>query len=96
MSLEDWRGWPTLSPDGRLLVVAGTQDGRQQLFVRRLDDPAFTPLAGTESGRSPFFSPSGRALAFFANGKLRRTELRGWPGGDAQRHGHDDGRRVEL
>jgi Tol biopolymer transport system component len=79
MSLEDWRGWPTLSPDGRLLVVAGTQEGRQQLFVRRLDDPSFTPLAGTDAGWLPFFSPSGRSLAFVANDKLRRAEIGGGP-----------------
>src|SRR5918993_586701 len=24
MSLENWRGWPTLSPDGRLVLVSGT------------------------------------------------------------------------
>jgi eukaryotic-like serine/threonine-protein kinase len=79
MSLEDWRGWPTLSPDGRLLVVAGTLEGRQQLFVRRLDEGVFTPVAGTDGARLPFFSPSGRSLAFTANGKLRRAEIAGGP-----------------
>ena len=79
MSLEDWRGWPTLSPDGRLLVVPGTLDGRQQLFVRRLDDAAFTAIPGSDGARLPFFSPSGRSLAFASYGKLRRTEIAGGP-----------------
>jgi Tol biopolymer transport system component len=79
MSLEDWRGWPTLSPDGRLLVVAGTLDGRQQLFIRHLDDAAFTAIPGSDGARLPFFSPSGRSLAFASNGKLRRTEIAGGP-----------------
>jgi eukaryotic-like serine/threonine-protein kinase len=76
-SLENWRGWPTLSPDGRLILVAGTQDGRQVLLMRPLDDPSFTALAGTDGGRHPFFSPSGRSFAFVANGKLRRSEIGG-------------------
>jgi Tol biopolymer transport system component len=75
MSLEDWRGSPVLSPDGRLLVVPVAFDGRSLLALRRLEDPAVVPLAGTEGGRQPFFSPSGRSLAFFADRKLKRLDL---------------------
>jgi Tol biopolymer transport system component len=79
MSLEDWRGSPVLSPDGRLLVVPVALDGRSLLALRRLDDPSVVPLAGTEGGRAPFFSPSGRSLAFFADRKLKRLDLAGGP-----------------
>jgi len=77
MSLEDWRGSPVLSPDGRLLVVPVAVEGRSLLALRRLEDPSVVPLAGTEGGRHPFFSPSGRSLAFFADRKLKRLDLAG-------------------
>lgn len=77
MSLEDWRGCPVLSPDGRSLVVPVAVDGRSMLALRRIEEPAVVPLAGTEGGRAPFFSPSGRSLAFFAGRKLKRIDLAG-------------------
>ena len=79
MSLEDWRGWPALSPDGRVLVVPAAQDGRGLLLLRRLDDPSVAAIPGTEGGSGPFFSPSGRSLAFVANGKLKRIDVAGGP-----------------
>jgi serine/threonine protein kinase len=72
-------GWPALSPDGRLLVVAASADGRSQLFVRRIDDTTFAPLAATEGAGGPFWSPDSRSIAFFANGKLRRIDAAGGP-----------------
>jgi serine/threonine-protein kinase len=36
-------------------------------------------LAGTEEGHSPFFSPDGRWIAFFADGKLRKISVNGGP-----------------
>ena len=35
------------------------------------------PLAGTEGAASPFWSPDGRSLAFFAGGALKRLDLVG-------------------
>jgi len=64
-----------LSPDGRKLAVIGLSDGRSRLFVRDFGAEAATPLAGTDGATFPFWSPDGRALGFFANGKLRRIEL---------------------
>ena len=53
-----------LSPDGSKLVFVGHQDGRQQLFLRRLDSSEITPLPETEGGHNPFFSPDGETLGF--------------------------------
>src|SRR5262245_11373767 len=65
-----------LSPDGRALAyVAGTVT--RQLWVRRLDQVAAQPLAGTEASGWPFWSPDGRSLGFFADGKLKRVDLTG-------------------
>jgi serine/threonine protein kinase/Tol biopolymer transport system component len=64
-----------ISPDGRQLVFAGLQDGVSRLWLRRLDATAAQPLPGTEGGTFPFWSPDSRAIAFFANGKLRRFDF---------------------
>jgi Tol biopolymer transport system component/tRNA A-37 threonylcarbamoyl transferase component Bud32 len=54
-----------LSPDGRTLAfLARGATGFQQLYVRRLDAETATPVAGSETGEGPFFSPDGRWVAF--------------------------------
>ena len=77
MTFEDWRGWPVLSPDARSLVVPVSQEGRGLLALRRIDDAGVVALAGTDGAWGPFFSPSGRSIAFMSNGKLRRLEIAG-------------------
>ncbi len=62
-----------LSPDGSRLVYVS--QGR--LFTRRLDQPNGTELAGTQGAYSPFFSPDGQWVAFFANGKLQKISVDG-------------------
>ncbi len=65
-----------LSPDGRRLVFsAATSDGKNQLWVRSLEALAAQPLAGTESGIQPFWSPDGGSIGFFANHKLKKISL---------------------
>ena len=66
---------PMVSPDGRLVVLPISSDGKTQLYLRRLDDTAFLPLAGTEGARGPFWSPDSRSIGFFAGGKLKRIDI---------------------
>ena len=66
-----------LSPDGRLLVIAGKDASGQRLYRRSLDALEPTPLAGTEGGSSPFFSPDGRWIGFFAADRLKRVPVEG-------------------
>ena len=67
-----------LSPDGTTLAfVARQQAGQTRLFVRKLDQLQAAALAGTEGANSPFFSPDGQWLAFFAGGKLKKVSVTG-------------------
>ena len=89
---------PMVSPDATRIVVPISSEGKApQLFVRRLADTSFVPLAGTEGARGPFWSPDSRSIAFFAGGKLKRIDAIGGPitvlcdgaaaGGTWNRHG---------
>ncbi len=72
-----------LSPDGRTLVYAGRQGDKGQLYLRSLDQAESKPMQGAEvpgiSEGSPFFSPDGAWVAFFAEGKLKKAPRAGGP-----------------
>jgi Tol biopolymer transport system component len=69
-----------LSPDGRRLAFIAFPDGGQELlWVRAMDSLTAAPIAGTEGAQFPFWSPDGRSIAFFAQGKLKRVEAAGGP-----------------
>jgi len=73
---------PELAPDGKRLVFPGpTADGRMVLWLRALDSVTPRPLPGTENEGTPtpFWSPDGQSLAFFADRKLKRIDLSGGP-----------------
>ena len=65
-----------LSPDGRQLAfVARGEDGRAALWVRPLDALEPRLLSGTVDARFPFWAPDGKRIGFFAQGKLKVTDL---------------------
>jgi eukaryotic-like serine/threonine-protein kinase len=65
-----------ISPDGKRIVISVRRSGNNtQLWLRSLDNSTAQPLAGTEGGYYPFWSPDSRSIAFFAQGKLRRMDL---------------------
>ncbi len=74
-----------LSPDGTDLVFSAGKNGKVQLYQRRLDSFTTTPIAGTDEGVSPFFSPDGQSVAFVlynssaALAELRKVSLAGGP-----------------
>ena len=70
----------SMSPDGRRLAfVAVAPDGRSLLWVRRLSSLDASALPGTENAAVPFWSPDGRFIGFFAEGKLKKIEASGGP-----------------
>jgi len=67
-----------ISPDGtRLALTLRAADGRVRLHTRLLHQSQVTPLAATEDARSPFFSPDGAWIGFFADGKLKKISVEG-------------------
>ena len=73
-------GAMAVSPDGRSVAfVARDEDGSRHLWVRHLSSPAARRLDGTEGADSPFWSPDGRFLAYYADGKIQRVPLNGGP-----------------
>jgi Tol biopolymer transport system component len=82
------RPTPALAPDGRQIAFwAPDASGDVQLWIRSLDSPTARMLAGATLGKEtlnnptgavqPFWSPDGRSLGFFADGKLKRVDVGG-------------------
>lgn len=73
----DPRIWPladlAISPDGKRFVYRGDANAGAQLYMRAIDRLDATPVAGSEGGYSPFFSPDGQWIGFFAAGKLKKV-----------------------
>lgn len=66
-----------ISADGRAVAYAVKEGSGQRLHLRRLDEFAGRPLAGTEGASQPFFSPDGKWVGFFAQGSLKKVALAG-------------------
>jgi eukaryotic-like serine/threonine-protein kinase len=67
-----------LSPDGsRVVFVVRGANGATRLMTRRLDQSIPMDLTGTEGARSPFMSPDGRWVGFWAGGALKKTSVDG-------------------
>jgi hypothetical protein len=79
-----------VSPDGTRLVFVATNEGKSRLWLRPLDSTVARPLEGTEGATFPFWSPDGRAVAFFADYSLKRIDLEP---GSVQVLAHADGGR---
>src|SRR5688572_15481215 len=61
----------SLAPDGRRLIFPAARQGATQLWLQDLTTGDLQSLPGTDDGVLPFWSPDGRAIGFFAAGKLR-------------------------
>jgi Tol biopolymer transport system component/predicted Ser/Thr protein kinase len=68
-----------LSPDGETLAFVGHTKNGSALWIRPIGTSQPRMLPGTEKARMPFWSPDGKALGFFADGKLKRIFVAGGP-----------------
>jgi serine/threonine-protein kinase len=62
-----------ISPDGKRIVYGANR----QLHLRPLDAAESTPIANSEEGTAPFFSPDGQSIGFLQNNRLVRLALSG-------------------
>ena len=66
-----------ISPDGRSFAfsaVAANGNG-VQLWLRPLGSEVAKPLAGTEQGFVPFWSPDSKSIGFFAHQSMKRIDV---------------------
>ena len=71
-------GLPLPAPDGSAVVYASTDSkGQHLLWLRPLDSEKGKPLAGTEDAFRPFWSPDGRWIGFYSQGKLKKVSRDG-------------------
>jgi Tol biopolymer transport system component len=69
-----------VSPNGTNLAFAAAAQGKPiQIFIRSLDAVEAHAVPGTEGAVSPFWSPDGRFVAFFADGQLKKVDITGGP-----------------
>jgi eukaryotic-like serine/threonine-protein kinase len=83
-----------LSPDGRRIAFVVSRPGRPPLlWISSLDSSVAQELPGTDDASSPFWSPDGESVGFFARGKLKRIGLRDARPEDVAnaRDGHEGG-----
>ncbi len=76
----DYGGVPVISPQGdRVAFSAHSPNSTKALWVRPLNSFVAQRLEGTEGAGHPFWSPDGRYLGFFANGKVNKVLAAGGP-----------------
>ena len=68
-----------VSPDGRIVAFSGVKGDRQQLYLRPVGRMEATPIEDTEGAASPFFSPDGKWVGFWANEALKKVTVAGGP-----------------
>src|SRR5262245_26317802 len=66
-----------ISPDGRRVTIVIDNEGVNRLWLYSFDQAAPTLLVGAERVWMPFWSPDGRNVGFFAQGKLKRIDVSG-------------------
>jgi hypothetical protein len=78
---EDFVRSGSISPDGERLVFTGVDAaaGIPRLYIRPIASDTSTPLAGSDYGTEPFWSPNSRSIGFYAGGKVMITSVDGPP-----------------
>ncbi|MET0619727.1 MAG: protein kinase [Thermoanaerobaculia bacterium] len=71
---------PRISPDGKLLAFDATDaTGKARIWIRPMNALSAHPLAGTEGGVRPFWSPDSKYIGFMADGVLKKIDVAGGP-----------------
>jgi len=66
-----------LSPDGKYVAYFAMNEGTTELHLRALDELEATPIAGSEGGSTPFFSPDSQWLGFGMGSTVMKVPVSG-------------------
>jgi Tol biopolymer transport system component len=69
----------TVAPNGHTVAVAGKKESERTsaLWLYEVGGREWRSLSETEGANFPFWSPDGKSLGFFADGKLKKLDLGG-------------------
>ena len=69
---------PAVSPDGqRVAFFTNATNSLTIMWIRSLDSLESRRVPGTEGGASPFWSPDGKSIGFFAEGGVKKVDATG-------------------
>jgi serine/threonine protein kinase/Tol biopolymer transport system component len=68
---------PVLSPDEAYVILCVRKESSTQLYRRNLSSLDLVPIAGTEEGEAPFFSPDGTWIGYCTTDGLRKVPAQG-------------------
>jgi serine/threonine protein kinase/Tol biopolymer transport system component len=68
-----------IAPNGSALAYLGAFGSEWRIHIHSFADGLSQPIPGTERAREPFFSPDGKWIAFFQQGRLMKVALGGGP-----------------
>ncbi len=62
-----------ISPTGDQIAYQSVKRGARMLYRRFLDEEESRPIAGSEGGEQPFFSPDGKQIGYYGPNSLKIT-----------------------
>jgi serine/threonine protein kinase len=70
-----------VAPNGHTIAATGYKESvrKSVIWIYELGSQDAKPLADTEGASFPFWSPDGKSMGFFADGKLKKLDLEGGP-----------------
>jgi eukaryotic-like serine/threonine-protein kinase len=70
-----------VAPNGHTVAATGYRESARKtvIWIYEVGSQDARPLADTEGASFPFWSPDGKSLGFFADGKLKKLDLDGGP-----------------
>ncbi len=76
LGLIDWTA-VAVSPQRSAVAVTARVDGLLTVQLRRLGEPGYRRLSGPGNAFGPFFSPDGRWVGYYSDGRLLRVSVDG-------------------